>query len=186
MACAGTGPLTATSQRGMDGCVEHGGPASSVAHFSFRSRCLVHGYSMSLAIMGLWHVASTQQHSAYCMLRSIDTVDSVCVNVDLRGVIPTARPGPTSQRSHPVTPRHRPSAALSLPLSRSPRRAPAGARGAAARVKFRVKRTGPMDGKKPLCGAYPIAGTVVVKFLINYFRQKAPPSKAQRVVHARV
>ena len=114
MACAGTGPLTATSQRGMDGCVEHGGPASSVAHFSFRSRCLVHGYSMSLAIMGLWHVASTQQHSAYCMLRSIDTVDSVCVNVDLRGVIPTARPGPTSQRSHRVTGHVRASCPLPL------------------------------------------------------------------------
>ena len=86
----------------------------------------MHGYSMSLAIMA-WHVASSIDHSAYCMLRSID---SVCVNVNLRALFPNSwscRPGPSTDvtqdtaRSHTFgshrvreardTPRHRPLAA---------------------------------------------------------------------------
>ena len=73
-------------------------------------------HSMSLAIS--WGVACCQQHSAYCMLRSID---SVCINVNLRALRPTAgrdrRHTARSQshtRTHRVarprrdTPRHRP------------------------------------------------------------------------------
>ena len=73
---------------------------------------MVHGYSMSLSIMA--RGACCQQHSAYCMLRSID---SVCVNVNLRALFQL----PAGTHVTALTPRHRVTPGPSRPPS--PRRA---------------------------------------------------------------
>ena len=56
-------------------------------------------HSMSLAIS--WGVACCQQHSAYCMLRSID---SVCVNVNLRALFQLPAGTDVTQRALSLTP----------------------------------------------------------------------------------
>ena len=80
---------------------------------------MVHGYSMSLAIMA-WHVASSIVHTVCTMLRSID---SVCVNVNLRALFQL--PGHTSQLTAPRHTAHRgvSRAALSNSIERSRPRA---------------------------------------------------------------
>ena len=46
---------------------------------------------------GAWHVASSIVHTRYCMLRSID---SVCVNVNLRALFQLPAGTDVTQRSH--------------------------------------------------------------------------------------
>jgi len=77
---------------------------------------MVHGYSMSLAIMA-WHVASSIVHTVCTMLRSID---SVCVNVNLRALFQL----PAGTHVTALTPQHRVSRHAAHPESRPPSPAP--------------------------------------------------------------